>query len=140
MATPVQVTFDCANPGAQAQFWAQALGYLVEPPPEPFATWDEALESWGVPQELWNSRSAAVDPDGRGPRLFFQQVPEGKVVKNRLHVDVKAGGSGDDRRARIDAEVERLLGLGASVRYPLDEWGSCCVVLQDPEGNELCVD
>jgi len=140
MATPVQLTFDCADPGTQARFWAGALGYVLEPPPGPFQTWDEALEAWGVPEELWNSRSAAVDPDGRGPRFFFQQVPEAKVAKNRVHVDIKAGGSGDDRRARIDAEVERLQGLGAAVLNPVDEWGSYCVVMQDPEGNEFCVD
>lgn len=140
MATGIQVTFDCADPGAQASFWAQALGYVVQPPPEPFASWDEALTAWGVPEGLRNSRSAAVDPDGDGPRFFFQQVPEAKQVKNRVHVDIKAGGTGDDRRARVDSEVERLQGLGATVLNPLEEWGGYCVVMQDPEGNEFCVD
>ncbi len=140
MATPIQVTFDCADPGALAAFWAQALGYVVQPPPEPFPSWEDALTAWGVPRHLWNSRSAVIDPDGDGPRLFFQQVPEGKQVKNRMHVDLKAGGSGDDRRGRIDTEVERLLGLGATVLYPLEEWGSYSVTMQDPEGNEFCVD
>ena len=140
MAKQIQVTFDCADPGAQAAFWAQALGYVVEPPPEPFSSWDEALTAWGVPKELWNSKSAAVDADGAGPRFFFQQVPEGKQVKNRVHVDLRAGGSGDDRRTRIDAEVERLQGLGATALHPLEELGSYFVVMQDPEGNEFCID
>ncbi len=140
MSTPIQVTFDCADPGALAAFWAQALGYVVEPPPEPFSSWDEALAAWGVPKELWNSRSAAVDPDGDGPRFFFQQVPEGKQVKNRVHVDLKVGGLRDDGRDRIDAEVERLQAVGATTLYPLEEWGGYCVVMQDPEGNEFCVD
>ena len=83
MSTPreVQVTFDCADPGALATFWAEALGYRLESSPPGLATWDEALDAWGLPADQRNSRSAVVDPSGTGPRLFFQQVPEGKIVK-----------------------------------------------------------
>src|SRR5687768_9499501 len=92
MATPIQVVIDCADPARLAAFWAAALGYQVQPPPEGFETWEDALRSWGVPKDAWNSRSAVVDPDGEGPRIFFQQVPEPKTVKNRVHLDVNAGG------------------------------------------------
>ncbi len=64
MATTIQVTFDCADPGALARFWAEALGYVVQPPPPPYSSWEEALDAWGVPEEARNSRSAVVDPEG----------------------------------------------------------------------------
>ena len=70
MAREMQVTFDCADPGAQALFWAEALGYVLQPPPPGFDSWDAALDAWGVPPEARNDRSALLDPDGAGPRLF----------------------------------------------------------------------
>ena len=141
----VQVTFDCADPAALSAFWAEALGYVVQPPPPGFDTWDAALEAWGVPPEARNSRSAAVDPDGHGPRLFFQQVPEGKVVKNRVHLDVRAapGLQGDDRMAALEAECTRLVALGAERLRRVDPDGAMdmgFITLQDPEGNEFCLD
>ena len=141
----VQVTFDCADPAALAAFWAEALGYRLESPPPGFATWDEALDAWGVPADQRNSRSAVVDPSGTGPRLFFQQVPEGKTAKNRLHLDVRAapGLQGDDRMAALGAEAERLVALGASVLRRVEPDGameSGFITLADPEGNELCLD
>lgn len=87
MARTVQITFDCADPGRLAAFWAEVLGYQVQEPPPGFATWDEALEAFGVPPERRNDASAVVDPDGTGPRIFFQRVPEAKVVKNRVHLE-----------------------------------------------------
>jgi hypothetical protein len=80
MAREVQVTFDGADPAGLATFWAEVLGYVPDQPPPGFATWDEALDAWGVPPERRNSASAVHDPDGAGPRLFFQQVPEGKTA------------------------------------------------------------
>src|SRR3954468_4532967 len=144
MAREGQVTFDCADPGALAAFWAEVLGYRLDEPPEGFATWDEALDAWGVPPELRNSRSAVHDPEGKGPRLFFQQVPEGKTVKNRVHLDVRAapGLEGDDRMAALEAESERLVALGAT-RVQRHEPGGVSaghIVMQDPEGNEFCLD
>jgi catechol 2,3-dioxygenase-like lactoylglutathione lyase family enzyme len=144
MAREVQVTFDCADPGALAAFWAEVLGYRLDEPPEGFATWEEALDAWGVPPELRNSRSAVHDPDGNGPRLFFQQVPEGKTVKNRVHLDVRAapGLEGEARMAALEAECERLLSHGATrvKRYEADQAGSGHIVMLDPEGNEFCLD
>jgi Glyoxalase-like domain len=140
----VQVTFDCADPGAQAEFWCAALGYQVQPPPPGFDTWDAALEAWGVPPEARNDRSAAVDPSGRGPRLFFQKVPEGKQAKNRVHLDVRAavGLAGADRSAAHEAKAEELVALGARVvrRVPASELDGGYIVMQDPEGNEFCLD
>jgi hypothetical protein len=141
----VQVTFDCADPATLAAFWAEVLGYQLQPPPPGFATWDEALDGWGVPAEARNSRSAAVDSSGTGPRLFFQQVPEGKTVKNRVHLDVRAapGLDGDARMDALAAEAERLVALGASVLRRVDPDGameSGFITLQDPEGNEFCLD
>ncbi len=144
MATPIQVTFDCADPAAQAEFWAEALGYVVQPPPPTFESWSQALEAWGVPKDLWNSRSAVVDPDGSGPRVFFQRVPEGKTAKNRVHLDlhVAVGATGEERRRICEAEAQRLVQLGATVQRVVEPEGmsELCIVMQDPEGNEFCVD
>jgi catechol 2,3-dioxygenase-like lactoylglutathione lyase family enzyme len=144
MARDVQVTFDCADPGALAGFWAEVLGYRLDDPPAGFATWDEALDAWGIPAEHRNDRSAVRDPDGNGPRLFFQKVPEGKTAKNRLHLDVRAapGLEGEARMAALEQECERLLPLGATRvrRYEAEEAGSGHIVMLDPEGNEFCLD
>jgi glyoxalase superfamily protein len=144
MSREIQVTFDCGDPAALARFWAQTLGYDVQPPPPGFDSWDAALEAWGVPPEHRNDRSAAVDPDGDGPRLFFQKVPEGKTAKNRVHLDVRAapGLEGEDRMAALDAECERLVALGATrlQRLEPNSLDAGTVVMQDPEGNEFCLD
>ena len=142
----VQVTFDCADPAVLAAFWCEVLGYRVQAPPSGFASWDEALQAWGAPPELRNSRSAALPLEGeRGPRLFFQQVPEGKTVKNRVHLDVRAapGLEGDERMKALDAEATRLVNLGATqVRRvaPDGHLETGLVVMQDLEGNEFCLD
>ncbi len=145
MARDVQITFDCADPAGLAAFWAEALGYQVQDPPEGFASWDQALDALGVPPERRNDASAVVDPDGAGPRVFFQRVPEGKQVKNRVHLDVRAapGLAGDARMAALEAEAERLVSHGATrlQRYePAPPLGSGHIVMADPEGNEFCLD
>jgi hypothetical protein len=101
MTKEVQITFDCADPAGLAAFWAEALGYQVQPPPGGFDSWGAALEASGVPRDQWNSRSAILPIEGPHPRVFFQRVPEGKTVKNRLHLDVRVapGLEGDERRA-----------------------------------------
>jgi catechol 2,3-dioxygenase-like lactoylglutathione lyase family enzyme len=140
----VQVTFDCANPAALSAFWGEVLGYPPEAPPAPFTTWDEALDAWGIPEEQRNDFGAVSDPDKVGPRLFFQKVPEGKTVKNRVHLDVRAapGLQGDDRMAALEAEAQRLVGLGAA-RLQRHEPGGVSaghIIMGDPEGNEFCLD
>jgi hypothetical protein len=143
MATPIQVVMDCADPARLATFWAAALHYHVEDPPAGFATWPAFLQAQGMPPEQWNRASAVVDPAGRGPRLYFQRVPEPKIVKNRVHLDLNASGpSGtplEERRRTITAEVARLRDLGASTLRAVEEHGEYWVVMQDPEGNEFCV-
>jgi hypothetical protein len=116
-----QVTFDCAEPEKVAQFWGEILGYGVT-----------------------DSGVVAVDPTGVGPRLYFQRVPEGKVVKNRVHLCVRVGTGlvGDERLAALEAECTRLVALGA-VRQrllPADDENESCIVMQDIEGNEFCLD
>ncbi|EHR60076.1 VOC family protein [Saccharomonospora cyanea] len=145
MAHDVQVTFDCADPGALAAFWAEALGYRVQDPPEGFESWEQALEAMGVPPERRNDASAVVDPEGAGPRLFFQRVPEGKQVKNRVHLDVRAapGLRGDARMAALEAEAERLVSRGATRlrrHEPAPPLAGGHIVMADPEGNEFCLD
>lgn len=144
MALTVQVTFDCAEPDALARFWCEVLGYEVDAPPPGFATWEEALDAWGVPAELRTSRSACHDPAGVGPRLFFQRVPEGKTAKNRVHLDVRAapGMEGEERMAALEARSAELEALGAT-RVRREEPGRMDgghIVMQDPEGNEFCLD
>ncbi len=141
----VQVTFDCADPAALSRFWAEVLGYRLDDPPEGFVTWDEALEAFGVPEHLRNSASAVHDPTGVGPRLFFQQVPEGKTAKNRVHLDVRAapGLEPDARMAALEDECARLVTLGATrfERHEPDGGMSAgFIVMHDPEGNEFCLD
>jgi catechol 2,3-dioxygenase-like lactoylglutathione lyase family enzyme len=145
MARDVQITFDCADPAGLATFWAEALGYQVQPPPEGFESWEQALEAFGVPPERRNDAAAVVDLEGSGPRLFFQRVPEGKQAKNRVHLDVRAapGLEGDARMAALEAEAERLVSRGASRierHEPAPPLAGGHIVLADPEGNEFCLD
>jgi hypothetical protein len=153
MSRHVQVTFDARDPRRLSTFWAAALGYVHPAPPgvelpegaDPLAAWDEFLERVGVPPEQRNSRSAIEDPDGRGPRVFFQQVPEDKVVKNRVHLDVRAapGLHGAERMAALEAECDRLVRLGATRlrRFePAPPMSAGFIVMADPEGNEFCLD
>jgi catechol 2,3-dioxygenase-like lactoylglutathione lyase family enzyme len=145
MAATVQVVIDCADPARLAEFWAEALGYRLESPPEGFDTWPDFLRSVNVPESEWGSASAVVDPDGPGPRLFFQRVPEPKTGKNRIHLDIRAapGFQGDERMATLEAECDRLVKLGATrVRRhePAPQMSAGFIVMTDPEGNEFCLD
>jgi catechol 2,3-dioxygenase-like lactoylglutathione lyase family enzyme len=141
MATGIQVAMDCADPARMARFWAAALGYKLEDPPEGSASWDEWQAALGIPEEQWNDGSSVVDPEGTGPRLFFQQVPEPKTVKNRVHLDLDIGGGRgtplEERRRRIDAEAERLIGAGATRLRTDDSYGGYFITIADPEGNEF---
>jgi catechol 2,3-dioxygenase-like lactoylglutathione lyase family enzyme len=141
MATSFQVTFDCADPDALSKFWAALLGYGFQPPPDGFASWEAWARDAGIPEESWNDAAATIDPDGRGPRLFFQRVPEGKTAKNRVHLDVNVGAGlhGEERHERVRREAERAVGLGASQVSVIDQRGEFWIVLADPEGNELCL-
>ena len=144
MAIEFQVVIDCADPAALSRFWASALRYKLQDPPAGSASWPEWLAAHGIPGERWNDASAVVDPEGNGPRIYFQRVPEGKTVKNRVHLDLNAGGgSGADaaeRRRQVDAEAQRLVGYGASlVGAKESEFGEYWAAMRDPEGNEFDV-
>ncbi|HET7802411.1 MAG TPA: VOC family protein [Humibacillus xanthopallidus] len=138
----VQVTFDCADPERVARFWCEVLGYVVPPPPPGFASWEEFDRA--LPPDDQGSAFACVDPTGVGPRLFFQRVPEGKVVKNRVHLDVRVGTGlvGQERLDVLEAECVRLVALGATRGRLLvaDGHNESCQVMQDVEGNEFCLD
>ncbi|MFD9503173.1 VOC family protein [Streptomyces sp. NPDC060035] len=143
-----KVVVDAQDPHAQADFWAETLGYAVE---DHSALIEELLGYGAVTESLtaeshgrraWRDLAAVRHPDdpyeeksgtGLGRRLLFQRVPEPKTVKNRLHLDVHAAPG------QREAEVERLVGLGASVLHIVDEPSGSWQVLLDPEGNEFCV-
>lgn len=145
MSTTVQVTFDAHDPAGLGAFWAQALGYVPDEPPGDFATWDELLDHHGVPEDQRNTAFALHDPDGVGPRLYFQQVPESKTAKNRVHLDLRAapGLTGEERMGALEARCAELVQLGATRlrRHEPDRWASAgFIVMTDPEGNEFCLD
>ncbi|MFZ3469965.1 VOC family protein [Streptomyces sp. 4.24] len=149
MELTLQVTIDCADPPAMVAFWGPALGYVAEPAPDGHATWREYWLDMGVaaeelPEGVGDIPESIVDPAGRGPRVWFQQVPEAKSGKNRVHLDLKVGGGRgvavEVRTRRVDEKVAALTGAGATVLRVMDEpEGFYAVVLQDPEGNEFCV-
>jgi hypothetical protein len=121
-----QVTFDCAEPERVGRFWCEVLGY------DP--TTAETEGAW----------FACTDPTGVGPRLYFQRVPEDKVVKNRVHLDVRAGIGlvGEERLAVLQAERARLEALGAVCHQVqlADGFNESCITMLDIEGNEFCLD
>jgi hypothetical protein len=148
MANEFQLTIDCRDPSVLVPFWAEALGYVPQPPPDGYPTWRDWYLSIGIPEgELGDGdcTDRLVDPDGNGPSIWFQIVPEGKVAKNRLHVDIKVGGGRavprSTRKRRVDAKAAELRAAGATTRYVGDhpEHDHYAVTMQDPEGNEFCV-
>ena len=118
-----------------------ALGYKHEDPPAPHTSWEEAWEAWGMPEERRNDFNAIVDPDGIGPRIFIQKVPEPKTSKNRLHLDILVSESPDAKdHALLQAKADELVALGATLMHVFDDpdeghW----IVMADPEGNEYCL-
>ena len=139
----MQVVIDCADPATLARFWAEALGYIVQPPPPGYRSWEQFAEQIGIPPEQYDTRAAVVDPEQTQPRVLFQKVPEPKAVKNRVHLDIDAApdtprGS-EERKTRIRARAKELTALGASLLGEVDEPAGWCLVLADPEGNEFCL-
>ena len=139
MAKHVQITFDSGDPHALARWWADLLGYEVEDGHDVVSN----LLTSGVISEAevvdvdgrlaFADAVAAHDPDGGGPRLYFQRVPEAKVAKNRVHLDLPV------RADELDAEVQQVLDRGGALlrfdSHPGHRWA----VMQDPEGNEFCL-
>lgn len=136
----IQVTFDASDPHALAAWWSDLLGYKVEDGHEVI----EGLLADGVVTEedvvevggrlCFSDAAAASDPKGNGPRLYFQRVPEEKVAKNRVHLDVPVEADA------LDDEVARVCSLGATfVCYGQHSEFQRWAVLRDPEGNEFCL-
>lgn len=145
-----QVVFDCADPPRLARFWQQALGYVEEAPPPGYESWTDFAVRNRIPESDWDRMGSAVLPDfdeaaghGSQPRLLFIRVPEGKTVKNRMHLDIAASGGRsvppEERWSRVLARAEELEKLGATRVQEYDEPGSHHLVMTDPEGNEFCV-
>ena len=140
MAFDFQVAIDCSSPHELADWWAEALGWEVEAQDEAFI---RRMVSTGAASEedtavhrgalVWKMGAAITSPEPGRPRVLFQHVPEPKTVKNRLHLDVRIGPE------RQEAEVTRLLGLGATELWRGSQGPHSWVTMADPEGNEFCV-
>lgn len=133
------ITFDCADPQALSWFWADVFGY----PRAEWGEYGELLKKQGVTEDELAARSIAEDPTGEGPRLYFQRVPEGKVAKNRMHLDLRTNPNRRATPDEVDFEAQRIVALGATiiekVDSPFGESREYHYVLHDPEGNEFCV-
>jgi hypothetical protein len=142
MAYEFQVAVDCTDPHTLADWWAETLGWQLEPQDEAFirrmvsaghaAESDTKVHNGAL---VWRVGAAIRHPEGlqRAPRVLFQLVPEGKTVKNRLHLDVRVGS--DD----VEDVVATLTARGAQVLHRGRQGPSTWVTLADPEGNEFCV-
>jgi len=140
MAFDVQVTIDSTSPHELADWWAEALGWQVEPQDEAFIA--RMVESGAASEQdtvrhrgalVWRTGAALRSPDPDRPRLLFQAVPEPKTGKNRMHLDVRVGAE------RREAEVARLIGLGATELWRQSQGPYEWVTLADPQGNEFCL-
>lgn len=140
MGYEFQVTVDSENPHEQAEWWAEALGWQVEPTDSEFirglldaghASEDDTIIFEGA--LVWKFGSAILDPDRPGsPRVLFQLVPESKSVKNRLHFDIRVG----DEREVVAAGLEKV---GARILHRGRGGPSVWITMADPENNEFCV-
>lgn len=138
MSRTAQIAIDCRDPHALNRFWAEVMGYEMEDHHDMIgplleaghAGPDDVIEIDG--RRAWKTAAACRDPEGTGPRLLFQQVPEPKTVKNRVHIDVHAG---DDR----DALVARCIELGATKLWDGRQGPYTWVTMADIEGNEFCI-
>jgi hypothetical protein len=141
MSVGVQVTFDAHEPQRLGRFWASTLGYIEQPPPDGFDSWAAFLDSINWPVDERDDFYAVVDPEKKGPRLYFQRVPEGKTAKNRVHLDVNVGAglAGDERRSAVRRRADELVALGATEVREANERGEYWIVMQDLEGNEFCL-
>jgi hypothetical protein len=139
-----QVAIDCRDPHGLADWWAETLGWEVEPQDEAFirsmieqghATDDETTTHRG--RLVWRTGAALAPPaDLPGaPRVLFQEVPEDKVVKNRVHLDLRLAAGADD----VEAMRAALVARGATVLHEGQQGPHRWVTLADPEGNEFCV-
>jgi hypothetical protein len=141
MIARVQVTFDCYDPVKLATFYAEAMHYKFEDAPAGFKTVEEWLKARGVPESEWDDGRAIVDPDRRRPRIWFHKMDTPKPGKNRLHLDLFVGNDPkaglEERKAKVDPEVQRLIKLGATIDEAVADGDYYFVTCRDPEGNEF---
>ncbi len=144
MAHDFQVVIDCAQPHVLADWWADALDWRVEPTDEAFI---KDMIAKGLAEDadtathkgslVWKSGAAISHPDGpqsgRRKRILFQQVSEGKTVKNRVHLDIWVGPE------NIEKETERLTSAGGQFLHRGSQGPHHWITIADPEGNELCL-
>jgi hypothetical protein len=140
MAFDFQVVIDSTAPHELADWWAEALGWQIEAQDEAFIR--RMVETGAASQEdtrqhrgalVWKVGAALLSPDPGRPRVLFQLVPEPKTVKNRVHLDIRVGAE------RREAEVARLVGLGATELWRGAQGPFEWATLADPQGNEFCV-
>jgi hypothetical protein len=146
MSVKFQIVVGVHDPVREAAFWAAALGYRPELPPEGF----DSREAYGnrigpLASEPAGGTDSIVDPDGRGPRIWSHQMPEERVRKSRLHLAIGVseafGIPISTRKARVEGEAARLVRLGAERLEALEMWGleHCAVAMTDLEGNEFVI-
>ena len=139
MSFGVQIVFACADPALMSQFWAEALGYVLQPPPPGFDSWEAFADEVGIPEDRRNDISAVVDPLGHGPRILFEKWDGGEPNK-RVHIDVNSVGEVEDRPGALAAERKRLEAVGARFyREASGMAGETWIEMFDPEGNWFCV-
>jgi hypothetical protein len=141
-----QLTIDANDPALLVRFWEQALGYQPVPPEQPDTTWNALYRARLGEAKAFDDR--LFDPDGLRPPIWFQEVPETKAGKNRLHLDLYPTGrdralSLERRMEIVETKVAELVSLGASIerrtRDDDPDDPTYAVVMHDPEGNEFCV-
>lgn len=139
-----QIAVDSGQPHVLADWWAETLGWVVEPSDEAFirkmiaegyATDDDTMTHNGT--LVWREGAAIRHPESRTglsrPRILFQLVPEPKTVKNRWHLDIRVG------EENVEAEVVRLTERGATFLHRASQGPHWWITMADPEGNEFCV-
>jgi hypothetical protein len=142
MSHGIQIVIACADPARLTEFWAAALGYVAQSPPEGFESWDDFADAVGIPEEKRNDIGAVVDPDGRGPRILFERY-DGGSPNQRVHFDVNVIHQSLDEAERVQRLAEervRLERLGATFkREATGMAGEYWIEMFDPEGNWFCV-
>ena len=135
------ITFDCADPARLARFWAAVMGYeaWVDYP----ADMRQELLDAGLDDDDLKGRAVAQPPEGEGPRMFFQRVPEPKTAKNRMHLDLFAAPGRRATAEEVRAEAQRIEELGATRVHEHEgmwgPWPEHHIIMEDPEGNVFCV-
>jgi hypothetical protein len=142
MSHSIQVVIACEDPSRLVEFWAAALGYIPEPPPEGFDTWQDFADAIGIPEANLNDIGAVIDPDGIGPRFLFERYNGGEP-NQRVHIDVNVIGANvtdEERRDLLGEERARLEALGARFKKEATGIaGEYWIEMIDPGGNWFCV-